>query len=140
METQSTRQQDLACNLTVNPENLPQNAACLLKIQLDQVKLAPHTSGEKDLDALWDACEITGEDGKIHADRSCQNNVLMQQLLHLLERGSHADIAFLERRDFYFGDLATGYANYDVCTEWLKGKFTGERKSLPIMRVTASSG
>ena len=125
-QSQTAKQENQACDLTVNSESLPQNTACLLKIQLDQVKLAPHTSGEKDLDALWDACETTGEDKKIYADRSCQNNVLMQQLLHLLERGSHADVVFLERRDFYFGDLEKGYADYDVCEQWLDHKFADD--------------
>ena len=130
-QSQIANQRNQACDPTIESESLPQNAACLLKIELDQVKLAPHTSGEKDLDALWDACEIAGEDEKIYADRSCQNNVLMQQLLHLLERGSHADVVFLERRDYYFGDLEKGYADYAVCNQWVDDKF----KDNPPMRT-----
>jgi len=116
----TSTKQNQACDVTIQTKDLPQNAACYLKIELDHVKLAKHTSGEKDLDALWDACETTEAPGAIHADRSCQNNVLMQQLLHLLERGSHADVSVLERRDFYFGELEDGYQDYSVCDNWFK--------------------
>jgi hypothetical protein len=116
----NSTQQNQACDVTIQTKDLPENAACYLKIELDHVKTPRHTSGEKDLDALWDACETTTAPGKTHVDRSCQNNVLMQQLLHLLERGSHADVSFLERRDFYFGALEDGYRDYSICDNWFK--------------------
>jgi hypothetical protein len=89
-----------------------ESAACLLEKQLEQIRQnAKQSSSVSDLAIPWNQC---GE------SQSCRNTVLMQHLLHQLQRSSGADVALLKRRDFYFGHLGKEYGNYDLCTKWIK--------------------
>jgi hypothetical protein len=96
-----------------NNEESGDTAATLLQKKLDAAG-----GGARDLDTLWESCKAKGSDGKTYDDRSCQDNVLMQYLLHLIERNSHADVAMLERRDFYFDWLGPEYSAYPDCKAW----------------------
>lgn len=99
-----------------------QSAACRLKNQLvntptlKQIRQNVRPSNSSpDLSFLWDLCE---------GSQSCQSTVLMQYLLHLLQRSSGADIALLKRRDFYFGKLSGEYGNYKICETWIRDAFS----------------
>jgi hypothetical protein len=95
-------------------------AARLLKEELDHAlsvwpSIHQSQNSDSDLDAMWNRCNIKDE------DRYCQNTVLMQYLLQLLQRSSGTDVALLERRDFYFDWLGREYSEYSVCDQWLNG-------------------
>lgn len=88
-----------------------ESAACLLEKQLEQIRQNVKPSNAvSDLAVPWSQCGDS---------QSCRNTVLMQYLLHHLQRSSGADIALLKRRDFYFGHLGKEYGNYDLCTAWV---------------------
>lgn len=40
---------------------------------------------------------------------------VIQYLLRMMQKAAHADVAMLERRDIFLGDLPKGYAEYEMC-------------------------
>lgn len=67
-----------------------------------------------DLTVPWGKC--TTDIWK--ATANCQNQVLTNYLLHTLQIHYKTSAAMLKRRDFWFGDLATGYRDYTSCDNW----------------------
>ena len=114
------------------PKVKSETAAGLLKAELGNAEIyrsqhpsqfqaySPAIPGNTDLDALWKKCEIIKNFGLEQADGSCQNDVLMQYLLHQLQRSSGADLVLLKRRDFYFDLLGDEYRKYEVCEHWAR--------------------
>jgi hypothetical protein len=67
-----------------------------------------------DLTGRWEKCTST----EPKAPGNCQNQVLTNYLLHTLQIHTKTSATMLKRRDFWFGDLATGYDDYEVCDNW----------------------
>ncbi len=95
------------------PQDHGYSSSFLLKTQLDAVP-----GGAIDLYRIWNSCLATGSDGNTYRDSSCQDNALMQYLLRQIQRSANADVAMVERRDFYFGWLGSEYSDYRGCDQW----------------------
>ncbi len=94
-------------------ESHKDSASSLLEARLHEAN-----GGASDLDTLWNSCLATGSNGHRYQDSSCQDNVLMQYLLGQIQHSSNADVAMLERRDYFFGWLGSEYSNDRGCDEW----------------------
>jgi hypothetical protein len=105
----------------LNDENSPQSphvtAATLLEFMLATNLPLAGVAPPRLLD-------LTGPWGKCTADiwkatATCQNQVLTNYLLHTLQIHYKTSAAMLKRRDFWFGDLGTGYDDYTFCDHWV---------------------
>jgi hypothetical protein len=104
-------QQGTAANPTSPP---PSTAANLLESMLagkfGQADITPPLL--PDLTGPWNECKATA---------NCQNQVLTNYLLHILQKHYETSAAMLKRRDFWFGELASGYDDYGFCDHWTFG-------------------
>jgi hypothetical protein len=84
-----------------------QGATTTRKLLVDALQLV--TPPQAELNARYDAC---GGEWK------CEDETVIQYLLHLGQRGSKADVVFAERRDFYLGVVPPGYEDpYAICSQ-----------------------
>jgi hypothetical protein len=88
-----------------------QTMAELLFDQLSQTASTKPSIDLANLNNLWNSC---------NHGKACEETVMTQYLLEQICRRSHADVVFLQYRDFYFGDLIDGYGQDDVCPTWVK--------------------
>jgi hypothetical protein len=112
----------------IEPEGLLTMAQLLHK-ELQRVAPLHPSADLTNLENFWNACLD---------QKACEDSVVTQYLLEQVHRSSHADIVFLQFRDFYYGPMLGGYETDYICDEWVKkneNDLTNQQESKAYCRL-----